>query len=319
MTVSKPTPRSWRSPRLGATALSGSKRSPRSILILCASCHGSNALSLAGYPGVPPLTTSMHGLHGPVTLPGTSQTMESATTRESCYLCHPGPKTECLRGAMATLKTSTGANAVECQSCHGPMSAMAVPGRQGWLNEPACQSCHTGTATSNNGQIAYTSVFTSGTTVRVAVDQTFATNANTPGAGLSLYRFSKGHGGLQCEACHGSTHAESPTPNPNDNVQSTTLQGHAGTLAECASCHGSVPNTVTGGPHGLHPIGASWVSSHQHAAEGKQATCQPCHGKDYRGTILSKTQTDRTMAGKSFPRGTLIGCYSCHNGPNGGG
>jgi hypothetical protein len=39
---------------------------------------------------------------------------------------------------------------------------------------------------------------------------------------------------------------------------------------------------------------------------------------DYRGTILSKTQADRTLAGHSFPRGTVIGCYSCHNGPNGG-
>jgi hypothetical protein len=285
---------------------------------LCASCHGSNALSLAGYPGVPPLTASMHGLHATVTDPATGQTMESGTTRDTCSNCHPGPKTQCLRGAMATLKTSTGANAVECQSCHGPMTALAVPTRQGWLNEPGCQSCHTGTATSNSGQIVYTSVFSSGTTVRAAANQTFATNADTPAAGLSLYRFSKGHGGLQCEACHGSTHAESPTPIVNDNVQNVTLQGHAGTLAECASCHGLVPNTVTGGPHGLHPIGTSWVGSHQNAAEGRQATCQPCHGTDYRGTILSKTQTDRTLSGKSFPRGTMIGCYSCHNGPNGG-
>ncbi len=286
---------------------------------LCASCHGSNALSLAGYPAVPPLTTSMHGLHSTVTLPGTSQTMESTTTRESCYLCHPGPQTQCVRGAMGTLKTSTGANAVECQSCHGPMSAMAVPTRQGWLNEPACQGCHTGTATSNSGQIVYTSVFTSGTTARVAADQTFATNANTPATGLSMYRFSKGHGGLQCEACHGSTHAEFPTPTVNDNVQSITLQGHVGTLAECAACHGSVPTTITGGPHGMHPIGASWVNDHNDAANGNQATCQPCHGTDYRGTILSKMQGDRTLSGRSFPRGTVIGCYSCHNGPDGPG
>ena len=286
---------------------------------LCASCHGSNALSLAGYPAVPPLTTSMHGLHSTVTLPGTSQTMESTTTREACYLCHPGPQTQCVRGAMGTLKTSTGANAVECQSCHGPMSAMAVPTRQGWLNEPACQGCHTGTATSNSGQIVYTSVFTSGTTARVAADQTFATNANTPATGLSMYRFSKGHGGLQCEACHGSTHAEFPTPTANDNVQSITLQGHVGTLAECAACHGSVPTTVTGGPHGMHPIGASWVNDHNDAANGHQATCQPCHGTDYRGTILSKMQGDRTLSGRSFPRGTVIGCYSCHNGPDGPG
>lgn len=285
---------------------------------LCASCHGSNALGMASLSGVPPLTTSMHGMHANVIDPGTGASLESATTREACYHCHPGPVTQCLRGAMANIKTSTGADAVECQSCHGPMSSVGDPARQGWYNEPACQECHTGTATANSGQIAYTSVFTSGTTVRLAADQTFATNANTPSAGLSLYRFSSGHGGLQCEACHGSTHAEFPTSIVNDNVQSTTLQGHVGMLVECGSCHATVPNTVNGGPHGLHPVGASWVEAHQDAADGRQATCQPCHGTDYRGTILSKTQADRTLAGRSFPRGTIMGCYSCHNGPNGG-
>jgi hypothetical protein len=286
--------------------------------ILCDSCHGSNALSLPGVSGVPTLTVSMHGLHAGVVDPATNQTMESGTARETCYRCHPGPATECLRGAMGTLKTSTGANAVECQSCHGPMSSMAAATRKGWLDMPNCQSCHTGTATKNSGQIVYTSVFSSGTTVRAAADQTFATNPNTPMSGVSLYRYSQGHGGLQCEACHGSTHAEYATPIVNDNVQSTNLQGHAGTLAECTACHSTVPTTTNGGPHGLHPIGSTWVSGHQSAAEGNRASCQPCHGTDYRGTILSKVQADRTLAGRSFAKGTIIGCYSCHNGPNGG-
>ena len=287
--------------------------------ILCAVCHGSNALGLAGVSGVQPLTTAVHGLHATAIDPTTGATLDSATSRDSCYRCHPGAKTQCLRGAMGNLKTSSGGNLIECQSCHGSLSNVAVATRSGWLDEPACQSCHTGTATSNSGQIVYTSVFSSGTIVRMAKDATFATNANTPAAGLSLYRFSKGHGGLQCEACHGSTHAEYVSSIVNDNVQSVNLQGHAGTLAECTACHASVPSTVNGGPHGLHPVGPSWVSAHPDQAEHNgTASCQPCHGTDYRGTILSKTQADRTMAGKTFPRGTIIGCYSCHNGPSGG-
>ena len=67
----------------------------------------------------------------------------------------------------------------------------------------------------------------------MAVDQTFATNADTPAAGLSLYRFSTGHGGLECEACHGSTHAEFPSSHRNDNIQSVEHQGHVGMLVEC--------------------------------------------------------------------------------------
>jgi hypothetical protein len=286
--------------------------------ILCASCHGSNALSAPGYTGVPPLTTSMHSLHSTVTDPATNQTLEAATTRTACYSCHPGPKTQCLRGAMGTLKDTSGNNLMECQSCHGTMSAMATPGRQGWLQEPACQMCHTGTAVTNNGQIAYTSVFSSGTTQRVAVDQTFATNPNTPAAGISLYRFSSGHGGLQCEACHNSTHAEYATPITNDNVQSINLQGHSGMLAECSACHSTVPTTVNGGPHGLHPIGSSWVSAHPNVVNSSGSTqCQVCHGTDYRGTILSKMKAARSMAGHSFAAGDVIGCYSCHNGPGG--
>jgi hypothetical protein len=199
------------------------------------------------------------------------------------------------------------------------MTAVGTASRQGWLDEPACQMCHTGTAVSNSGQIAYASVFSSGTVQRAAADQTFATNPNTPAAGISLYRFSSGHGGLQCEACHNSTHAEYTSAISNDNVQSTNLQGHVGMIAECAACHGTVPSTVNGGPHGLHPIGSSWVNQHQDVADSSGATqCQTCHGTDYRGTILSKTKTDRTLAGRAFPAGTIIGCYSCHNGPGGG-
>ncbi len=279
--------------------------------VLCATCHSSNALGTAGVLGVAPLTTAVHGLHANAFEPGTQQTLDSGTTRTTCYHCHPGPKTQCVRGAMS-------GSSIQCQSCHGNLSNLAVTTRKGWLDEPNCQSCHTGTAVQNSGQIVYTSVFSSGNIVRSVTNQTFATNQATPMPGVSLYRYSAGHGGLQCEACHGSTHAEFATTVANDNIQSTNLQGHSGMLAECMACHNPVPSTVTGGPHGLHPIGSTWVSGHQHAAESGTAACQACHGSDYRGTILSKTQADRTMAGHSFPKGTVIGCYSCHNGPNPG-
>jgi hypothetical protein len=287
--------------------------------VLCATCHASNALGLAGVAGIPSLTSSMHSAHAMVIDPATNAIMDSATTRDSCYRCHPGPKTQCMRGAMSAVKNTAGQNLIECQSCHGSLSNVANSTRNGWLDEPNCQSCHTGTALKNNGQIVYNSVFTSGNIMRVAVDQTFATNANTPAPGLSLYRFSAGHGGLQCESCHGSTHAEYTATIANDNVQSNALQGHTGMLAECSACHSTVPGTVSGGPHGLHPIGTSWVNGHQNAAEsGGAAACRACHGTDYRGTVLSRMQAIRSMAGKTFQKGTMIGCYSCHNGPNGG-
>jgi hypothetical protein len=287
--------------------------------VLCYNCHASNALSKAGVAGVQSMTSAMHGLHSAQIDPATGATMDTGTTRATCYTCHPGPKTQCLRGAMGTLQTSSGSNAIECQSCHGNLTAVADPSRSGWLNEPTCQSCHSGLASTTNTTLAYTSVFSSGTTPRTPADNTFATNANAPSAGLSLYRFSSGHGGMQCEACHGSTHAEFPTPIANDNLQSINLQGHAGVLSECSTCHATVPSTTNGGPHGMHPIGTSWVSQHQGVADGgSTAACQGCHGTDYKGTILSRVKADRTLAGHTFTSGTIIGCYSCHNGPGGG-
>ncbi len=287
--------------------------------VLCYQCHSSNALAMNGVTGIKSMTSAVHGLHASQIDPATGVSMDSDTTRAGCYSCHPGPRTQCLRGAMANQLTSTGSKAIECQSCHGNLTALATPTRSGWLNEPTCQACHTGLASASNTNLAYTSVFSSGTTMRTPADNTFATNVNMPASGLSMYRFSSGHGGMQCEACHGSTHAEYPTSIANDNVQSISLQGHVGMLSECSTCHATVPNTTNGGPHGLHPIGTSWVNAHQDVADRSgAASCQGCHGTDYRGTILSRVLTTRTLAGKTFTKGTMIGCYSCHNGPNGG-
>ena len=152
--------------------------------------------------------------------------------------------------------------------------------------------------------------------MRNAVDTKFATNPNTPMSGISLYRFSKGHGNLQCEACHGSTHAIYPA-HEADNRVSMTIQGHTGTISECSACHTSVPNTVTGGPHGMHPVGSTWVSKHDDVAEGNPAQCKVCHGSDYRGSALSKMFTDRTLNNKSFVKGHEVSCYDCHDGPYG--
>ena len=291
--------------------------------VLCALCHASEALGTSGYPGVPPLTTSVHSFHSSVMDPASNSPLNSSANRAACYRCHPGSTTRCLRGAMGSAIAPDGSMEMQCQSCHGNMSAVGSSSRVGWFMEPNCQGCHSGTATSNSGQIRYTSVFDAGGAVRVPADQTFATTPNTPPTplNLSLYRFSVGHGGLQCSACHGSTHAEFPSSHLNDNLRNIALQGHVGVMSECTACHTNSPSTITGGPHGMHPVGSAWVSRHHDALENGQATraqCQLCHGTDYRGTVLSRMQADRTLSAfgtKTFFRGALIGCYTCHNGP----
>ncbi len=303
----------YRPDGLYTTALGGNS-------ILCARCHPSNALPGTGYTGIQPLTRVVHKLHAGAVDPGTGMTLDSSSNRAACYSCHPGSTTRCLRGAMGSAVAQDGSLAIQCQSCHGSMSAVGA-NREGWLDEPGCGSCHTGTATDNAGQIRYTSSFTASGQPRRPVDPIFATNPDVPAPGFSLYRFSFGHGGLACEACHGSTHAEYPSSHGNDNLQSLQLQGHAGMMAECSVCHGVTPFTVAGGPHGMHPTGDQWAHQHGDVADdGGTSQCRSCHGADLRGTVLSASKGDWTattnLGARFFWRGSRIGCYACHDGPN---
>ena len=293
--------------------------------VLCATCHASEALGTGGFPGVPPLTAAMHGKHAAVTNPTNGHPMNSELSRNACYLCHPGSETRCLRGAMGgAVNVADGSLVLLCQSRHGRLSLVGATTLSGWLDEPNCQACHSGDAVANEGAIRFTNVFSTGTTLRVPANQRFATNADTPAAGKSLFRFSKGHGGLVCSACHGSTHAEYPSMHPDDNLYSWNKQGHRGKLADCTVCHATMPSNSVGGPHGIHPIGSTnWVKDHADIARAispNYAACRECHGSDLRGTALSRAQADRALNTKfgllTLKRGMEVSCYYCHNGPS---
>ena len=136
--------------------------------VLCAECHYSPALDLAG--AGPSMEQQRHGTMSKVMhsfhadkmkdaagnplpdQPALSQAPVAAT-EQACYQCHPGATTKCLRGAM----TAT----VECQNCHGDMRAVGgdtklqaygsldgayADQRRPWQDVPRCQSCHGGDA-----------------------------------------------------------------------------------------------------------------------------------------------------------------------------
>jgi hypothetical protein len=322
--------------------------------VLCAGCHYSAALDLAGngpsgaQVGKATMSSAMHAYHSNKMLTAAgvpypdgwvSQggTPPSPAT-QSCYLCHPGKSTQCLRGAMT--------NSVTCQNCHGGMSAVggitalasggSIDGtndgkaRRPWTDLPRCQSCHTGDA---NGHVTLADASLMATdgirtllafepkdaaaSPRKAVNPRFAENSNT------LYRNSKGHGGVACEGCHNSTHAIWPNPTDahNDNVAARQVQGHAGTITECTACHGAGTLALAlNGPHGMHVVADSRWRSGGHgnvAKQGRQA-CAACHGTTFRGSVLSRTAEQRDWGKRTVAKGTAVGCYDCHNGPNGG-
>jgi hypothetical protein len=161
--------------------------------VLCASCHASNALGMPGNPNLPNLSRAMHAKH--------AEELPTPNTMDTCYQCHPGTQTKCLRDVMY-------ANGQTCINCHGDLAAVANPARNPWVDEPKCATCHGANYAEESGK---------------------------------RYRDSKGHGGLFCETCHGSPHAILPTNQPNDNIQNIALQGHAGTLSDCKVCHVSTP------------------------------------------------------------------------------
>lgn len=290
--------------------------------VLCVRCHASNLVPGSGVEGMRPLTQLMHAKHSYVSDPKRGLPLSFFNDSSVCLQCHAGPESRYLRGAHRQSVNADGTLAMQCQSCHGNMLDVGRTGRQGWREEPDCQSCHTGTAMQNNGQIRYTSVFSSAGHTRQAVNLTFGTQPDTPSPGLNLFSHSQGHGGLKCAACHGPAHGEWPSVEPNENVQSQRLQGNAGSLLRCTACHVTTPTSVTGGPHGMHSVNQNWAEHHNDLIGGEDngavLQCRTCHGSNYRGTVLARAGTDNTFSGRGthhFWPGFQTGCYDCHNGP----
>lgn len=122
----------------------------------------------------------------------------------SCYSCHPGQRAQCQRDIHFE-------RGIDCVSCHGEMADVGDPGRTPWVDEPRCADCHS--------------------------RQGF--EFEPPGV---LFRNAVGHGGVACFACHGSPHAITPTVTEVDNLQALRLQGHAGPIDTCITCHTSTPS-----------------------------------------------------------------------------
>jgi hypothetical protein len=334
--------------------------------VLCAGCHASPALSGVGGPAGDPnvsttMSEAMHGYHGRLKVNagtgalvrdfggnpdlgplGAGETPlvrfeDDAGNRvpmeQNCFLCHPGKVTQCFRGAMFTAGR-------QCADCHGDLEATGgvydgdfdhtgvLRQRRPWQDEPRCESCHVGDAANPAGgdkplTIAYNETDPAATP-RLADNPRFAEEADT------LYRNSRGHGGVACEGCHGSPHAIWPLANPdaNDNVAALQLQGHAGTVSECTTCHqpGSFRNGTLGGPHGMHPVNDPlWIKAksgkwhEDYVRQGGKDQCAACHGADHRGSRLSRVPVDRVLRDEDgvvrarLSAGATVSCGLCHS------
>lgn len=273
------------------------------VPVLCAICHRSNAYPVStgdalenelaylvnndDNPNNDYLTRKMVG--APIGQYTHDMHKKHDEVTQNCYLCHPGRYTDCLRGTMEGSQKSSlfvkkvvlkeneypepESNRAWCSDCHGdnkrhpghPMAAVGDPelrhvedglyagtGSQPWLSEPKCGGCHK--------------------------DHTENPDALTKGVGL--FRFSRGHGGVYCEACHGSTHAILPTGTENDNLQSKLLQGEIGTIYQCSVCHREELKPTNADRHIHHGEGKVMpfgTYSDVHVEKG--ITCDNCHNR----------------------------------------
>ena len=277
------------------------------------------------FPSMPPPVDKNGNLRNPIAA--------NEILQQTCYQCHPGRRTDCLRGAMAS-------GGMLCQDCHGDMQQVGDdfsrnvsagnPGafeladdfytnpetpRVPWANEPGCGSCHTGDVMDNmygdtgtigspDDNIRLMQTWLIGdakATPIVPSNKRFAEDTVPATGNPQLYRVSTGHEGVLCESCHGATHAIFPNANPNanDNVASMQLQGHAGLISKCSACHtGDLGNNLDG-PHGMHPVGSAGVDfadgGHDSLAEDNPDACRACHGRNGEGTVLSTMHTDRIL------------------------
>ncbi len=171
-------------------------------LHMCAECHADNALGAAGKKGVSNLSLAIHGFHKD------KMNVSADPSMPTCYNCHPGPRTRCLRGIMAHAGKS-------CADCHGDMytmTAVLANGRQPWLQEPRCGDCHGAKHQENSNTLYRNSVL-----------------RNTPDP--------KMNGKLYCAGCHNSPHAEFASTNQVDNAIPQTSQGDSYWIWNCYVCH----------------------------------------------------------------------------------
>lgn len=125
--------------------------------------HGT--LKVGGKKLFPDMPAPVQNANGVIT----NQAARTKVQDQTCYQCHPGKTTRCLRGAMFQ-------GGMLCNDCHGNMDQVgndfsigvspsnpsafklglgnfydpsSAQPRVPWANEPGCGSCHTGDALSN--------------------------------------------------------------------------------------------------------------------------------------------------------------------------
>ncbi len=265
--------------------------------ILCARCHASNALPGTGQPGLPPLTAAVHSLHATVDRP--DQRPDARRRDQPLGLLPLPPR---LDHQVPARRDGQGGR-------RRRRDVDPVPGLPR-LDEPGRRA--------DAGRLARAAVLPelphrhrdpqqrpdplrrprSTPTGELRARRSTRPSRPTPTCRRPASTSTASPSATAASPARPAT--ARPTPSTRRSTATTTCRarrcrGTRGVLAECAACHTqTAPPAGLGGPHGLHPIGQSWIDGHQDVAEDQPAACRACHGADSRGTVLSLSQADWT-------------------------
>jgi hypothetical protein len=293
--------------------------------------HQSNSRVMHNHHGqyttlFPPMPAPVQNASGTVT----NQAQRLTVLENTCYQCHPGKNTQCLRGAMFNA-------GMLCNDCHGDMkqvgadfSAGVSPANPGafqlslgnfynpassqprvpWANEPGCGSCHTGDAVSNLAGSANTIVNRADTNgnpdgIRLRRAWRSGDNKATPIVPVNK-RFA--------EPAVPATFNGFANPGAGNPKLYRVSSGHGGVM--CEGCHGAThaewPNA---NPNANDNVTASQLQGHT----GTIVECSTCHGTamNSRITLLGPHGMHPVGGSTSFANGghehlNTSSCANCH-------
>ena len=231
--------------------------------------------------------------------------------QETCYQCHPGRRTDCLRGAMAN-------GGMLCQDCHGDMKqvgddftrnvSLDNPGtfelagdfyddpesttpRVPWANEPGCGSCHTGDAIVNLADPDDDTVVINNVDANMNDDGIRLFQAYRTGAG---YTKATPIVPTNKRFAENVIEADTPAVTPGDSRIGNPMlyrvsTGHEGVF--CEACHGAThgiwPNK---NPNANDNVTATQLQGHT----GTITECTTCHTgsfniDDFKSSVITGT------------------------------
>jgi hypothetical protein len=296
--------------------------------------HQSNSRVMHNHHGqfaglFPPMPAPAQDAGGTVT----NQAARLAVLEDTCYQCHPGSTTQCLRGAMFNA-------GMLCNDCHGDMlqvgadfSAGVSPSNPGdfqlnlgnfydpaspqprvpWANEPGCGSCHTGDVNDNlagSGNVIVNTADTNGNTDGIRLRQAWRIGDDkatpiVPGN----KRFA--------EPAVPASFNGFANPGAGNHKLYRVSTGHGGVM--CEGCHGAThaewPNA---NPNANDNVTAKQLQGHT----GTIVECSTCHGTamDTRNTLGGPHGMHPVGAGTRFANGghedlaenNSAACAACH-------